>query len=114
MVTLTESTTIKSRLLALLKTVLEDSRVNRAYHPVIMNLVNGFLAKTGDAEIREGILKMRDEIIPWILNEQVPAETDETDYHHKWPNASEIEAEEMKWPDPEPCDICDENQNLEQ
>ena len=66
---------IANRLYQLLSTILKDSSVIPAmYHGVILNLVRPYLQKASESELSEMILKLRDEIIPWILNDQNPSE----------------------------------------
>lgn len=61
---------IANRLYQLLSTILKDSSVIPAmYHGVILNLVRPYLQKASELELSEMILKLRDEIIPWILGE---------------------------------------------
>ena len=61
---------IANRLYQLLSTILKDSSVIPAmYHGVILNLVRPYLQKASESELSEMILKLRDEIIPWILGE---------------------------------------------
>ena len=66
---------IANRLYQLLSTILKDSSVIPSmYHGVILNLVRPYLQKASESELSEMILKLRDEIIPWILNDQNPSE----------------------------------------
>lgn len=61
---------LNARLFALLDSVLKDgSFIPPMYHPVILNLVKPFLQKTPESDLREQIIKLRDEIIPFILGE---------------------------------------------
>ncbi len=61
---------IANRLYQLLSTILKDNSVIPAmYHSIILNLVRPYLQKASDSELREMILKLKDEIIPWILND---------------------------------------------
>lgn len=65
-----KQSTTASRLYALLNSVLEDGTfIPKMYHPVIMNLVKPFLKNTSESDLREQIIKLRDEIIPFILGE---------------------------------------------
>lgn len=62
--------TIAARLYALLNSVLEDGTlIPKMYHPVVMNLVKPFLKNTSESDLREQILKLKNEIIPFILGE---------------------------------------------
>ena len=61
---------IANRLYQLLSTILKDNSVIPSmYHSIILNLVRPYLQKASDSELSEMILKLRDEIIPWILND---------------------------------------------
>lgn len=61
---------IANRLYQLLSTILKDNSVIPAmYHSIILNLVRPYLQKASDSDLSEMILKLRDEIIPWILND---------------------------------------------
>ncbi len=61
---------IAARLYALLNSVLEDGTfIPKMYHPVIMNLIKPFLKNTTESELRDQIIKLRDEIIPFVLGE---------------------------------------------
>lgn len=60
---------IADRLFKLLSAILADgSTVPAMYHPVILNMVKPYLKKTDDSQLRAMIEKLRDEIIPWILD----------------------------------------------
>jgi hypothetical protein len=61
--------TIQSRLVALLAQMLDESKIAAMYHPVINNMVKGYLSRADDSQVREMLLKIRDEIIPWLLGE---------------------------------------------
>lgn len=60
--------TIRDRLQALLVTVLQDSRINKSFHKIIVNLAEQFLKDVSDDDLRKGIEELRDKYIPWILN----------------------------------------------
>jgi len=61
-------TGIADRLFRLLKSILEDGTViPQMYHSIILNLVKPYLKKASDSELKEMILKLRDEIIPWVI-----------------------------------------------
>lgn len=64
-----DATPLKDRIRALLQALLQDSRINTAFQPVILKMAEGFLSNTDDNEIRDGIEKVRAEIIPWLLDE---------------------------------------------
>lgn len=59
---------IRDRLQALLVTVLQDSRINKSFHKIIVNLAEQFLKDVSDEDLRKGIEELRDRYIPWILN----------------------------------------------
>lgn len=66
---------IANRLYQLLSTILKDNSVIPSmYHSIILNLVRPYLQKANDSELSEMILKLRDEVIPWILNDPNPSE----------------------------------------
>jgi len=59
---------IANRLFQLLSSILADgATIPAMYHPIILNLVKPYLKKTSDSDLSEMILKLKDEIIPWIL-----------------------------------------------
>ncbi len=62
-------TSIRARLSALFEALLQDSRIGKAFQPVILNLGRSFISSATDQELREGIVKVRDEIIPFLLEE---------------------------------------------
>lgn len=62
-------TTIKERLTALLDVVIEKSKLNRAFLPTIRNLAKNFIEEVSEADIKSGIIELRDKYIPWILGE---------------------------------------------
>lgn len=62
--------TIGARLFALLQSILEDgTAIPAMYHPIVESLVKNYLKKADDSQLREVIVKLRDELIPWILDE---------------------------------------------
>lgn len=65
--------TINARIKSLFKTLVGDSRFAskklKPFAPIISNLVNGFIDQTSEQELREGIGKLRSELIPWLLGE---------------------------------------------
>jgi hypothetical protein len=63
---------LRDRLLALFEALLQDSRIGAAFRPVILNMGRSFLTQASDAELREGIEKVRDEMIPFLLGEDEP------------------------------------------
>lgn len=68
--------TIKDRLFAILETVLKDSKFNAAFQPMIVSLAKSFLANTSDADLRAGIVQLRDVMIPWVLDGDGEIDTD--------------------------------------
>jgi hypothetical protein len=69
----TKTTTLKDRLFALLDTLLDDNEsIPGPYRPVIRNLVKGYLNKAKPEEMHDLIVKMRDEVIPFLLEGDVP------------------------------------------
>jgi hypothetical protein len=65
-------TTIKERLGALVEAVLQSSKFNAAFIPVIKNLIKNFMKDTTDEDLKSGILELRDKYIPWVLTGQMP------------------------------------------
>lgn len=65
-----EAVTVRDRLVSLLDTVLQDSRINKAFIPTIKNLALNFLKDASDADITNGIRALRDKLIPWLLSEE--------------------------------------------
>lgn len=60
---------IGKRLLALLAEILDSgSVIPSMYHGVILGMVKPYLQKTDDSTLRTMIERLRDEIIPWILD----------------------------------------------
>jgi len=60
---------IASRIYALLQSILEDgTMIPKMYHPVIENLIKSYLKKANDEQLKKVIEKLRDELIPWVLN----------------------------------------------
>ncbi len=58
---------MKEKIIRLMEVLLSDSHFPAMYKPVINSLITGALAKTDDATIRQYVIKLRDELIPWIL-----------------------------------------------
>jgi hypothetical protein len=59
---------IASRLFGLLSGFMQEGvMIPKMYHPVILNFVKPYLQKTSNAELKEQIEKIRDEIIPFLL-----------------------------------------------
>lgn len=61
--------TIQARLLGLLEAVLQKSSFNRAFIPTIRNLAKSFIEDTSEADLKNGIVILRDKFIPWLLGE---------------------------------------------
>lgn len=67
--------TIGERLFSLLQTILEDgTAIPAMYHPIIESLVKNYLKKASEKQLREVIEKLRNELIPWILDEHTNQE----------------------------------------
>jgi len=75
--------TPRAKLKSLLETVLQDSRINAAFRPVIMQLANNFLDGTTDEEIINGLGLLRDRLIPWVIGDPAPAESGPDENTHK-------------------------------
>ena len=73
----------RDKLKSLLETVLQDSRINAAFRPVIMQLANNFLDGTTDEEIINGLGQLRDKLIPWVIGDPAPAESGPDEDTHK-------------------------------
>ena len=64
---------VKTRILSLVDVLLEDSTlIPGAYHGVISNLIKAQLKKTNDAQLLDIILKLENEIIPFIKCGEIP------------------------------------------
>lgn len=60
---------IASRLYGLLSGFLaEGTMIPAMYHKVILNFVKPYLQKTSESDLQTQIEKIRDEIIPFLLN----------------------------------------------
>lgn len=72
-----EVSNIKSRLLALASTFAESGAM-KGYAPIIDKVFGVFISKMSDDDIRDGLIKFRDEVIPWLLYEPqiISAETE--------------------------------------
>ena len=61
--------TIANRLYQLLSTILKSgSVIPEMYHQIILNLVRPYLQKASESELSDMILRLQNEIIPWVLN----------------------------------------------
>ena len=61
-----------TRLYVLFEKILKDSSfVPAMYHPIVINVVKGFLKSTDESELLKQIFYLRDEIIPFIIGENV-------------------------------------------
>lgn len=38
------------------------------YHPIILNLIRPYLQKASESDLKEMILRLQNDIIPWVLN----------------------------------------------
>jgi len=63
--------TIKERIAAMLEIVLKKSKLNPLFLPTIRNLATGYLNDMDEAELRKGIIELRETFIPWLLGEVV-------------------------------------------
>jgi hypothetical protein len=64
---------IIKRLRALFESLMNESEIiPKAFKPVVKNLVEGYLNKADPTQVKEIIIRVRDEIIPWILREDDP------------------------------------------
>jgi hypothetical protein len=62
--------TIAERLFFLLQAMLKESdSIPSMYHGVVVNLVKPYLRKAKEDELRNVIINIRDNVIPWILGE---------------------------------------------
>jgi hypothetical protein len=65
--------TVKSRLLALAETLLDDNEtIPAVYRPVVKKLMSNYLGKADPAQVSELLTRVRDEIIPFILTGAIP------------------------------------------
>lgn len=61
--------TVADRLYGLLVGFLQQgTMIPTMYHGVILNFVKPYLLKTSESELKEQIEKIRDEIIPFLLD----------------------------------------------
>lgn len=64
---------IKTRLLAFVDILLDNSGFGRVQKIAIHELAKGYLlGRVSEEEVREQIIQFRDEVIPLILGEEVP------------------------------------------
>ncbi len=59
----------KERLVAILKTIIQESSFGGPYKTIIANLAMGFLNSVPEADVVDMLEKARNEIIPWLLGE---------------------------------------------
>lgn len=70
--------TIKARLIALLEVLIKQSKLNPLFLPTIKTLAFNFLRDADEAELRKGIIEVKEKFIPWILgNEVIEGQTHE-------------------------------------
>lgn len=69
-----QGATIKDRLGAMVGAILQNSRFNPAFIPVIRNLIKKFMEESTDEDLERGIEELRDRYIPWVLTGQMPQE----------------------------------------
>jgi hypothetical protein len=69
-VTTAEGTILK-RMRALFESLMDESElIPKSFKPVARNLVEGYLRKADPETVRAIVIRIRDEIIPWILHEE--------------------------------------------
>lgn len=70
MATIEKQLTIKDRLRGLVHTMIEDNpKFNGPIKKMIIQLIDGFLKDANEAELREMLIKLQSELIPWALGE---------------------------------------------
>lgn len=62
-----KTNTIKDRLITLLEVLIKQSSLNPLFLPTIKSLAINFLKNADEAELRRGIVEVREKFIPWIL-----------------------------------------------
>jgi hypothetical protein len=68
---------LKGRLLALAETLLDDNdTIPAPYRPIVKNLMRNYLKKADPAQVAELLVKVRDEVIPFVLTGDVPNDGD--------------------------------------
>lgn len=64
----TYTPSLRDKLKALLSVFLDDSKLDPITKKLILNIANNFFQKATDEDIRSAIEKLRDDVIPFILN----------------------------------------------
>lgn len=59
--------TFKTKLAGLINEILKESKLPGAYQPVITAMVGNWLKTADEAEVRDILVKMKDQVIPWLL-----------------------------------------------
>lgn len=65
-----EKVSLKDKMKALLSVFLDDSKLDPITKKLVLNVVNNFFQKASDEDIRNAVLKLREEVIPFILDEE--------------------------------------------
>jgi hypothetical protein len=60
---------MKERLRSILSTLLSSSRIPAIYAPIIKGLIENFLKDVSENELRDYVMQIRSEFIPWLLGE---------------------------------------------
>jgi hypothetical protein len=63
---------IADRLNNFLAAILDDSKFNPAFLPIIKNLAKNYLTKASEEDLNSMLCDMRDKFIPWILFDRLP------------------------------------------
>lgn len=62
--------TVHDRVKAFIGALLENTKFNPAFRPVITNLIASYLKGTTDEDLTRGLVEVRDKIIPFLLTGQ--------------------------------------------
>lgn len=65
---------IKDKLQSVLGALLSSSRIPKIYAPVIKQLIENFMKDISESEVRTYIIQLRDEFIPWLLQDETDIE----------------------------------------
>lgn len=68
--------TIRDRLSALAGAMLQSSKFNPAFIPVLKNLITKFMKDASEDDLQKGIIELRDKYIPWVLTGMMPRDPD--------------------------------------
>lgn len=60
---------VRERVSALILALLETSNINPGFRPIIAKFSSQFLSSVDDAGLVDGIKKVRDEIIPFLIDD---------------------------------------------